>query len=247
MENKLVTGRIHSLESFGLVDGPGVRFVIFLKGCRMRCQYCHNPDTWTGEGDCRTAEELYRHVRRYRSYWKNNGGITVSGGEPLLQLDFVTELFTLAAQENVHTALDTAGEPFSLDETYLSRFDRLRDVTDLFLLDLKAMSPELHQSLTGVGNENILAMARYLSDHGKKLWIRHVLVPGLTDGEDDLRAMRDFIDTLHTVERVEVLPYHTLGTVKWQELGLDYPLQGVPAPSQEEIDRARRLLIPDLP
>ena len=241
MENKH-TGHIHTLESFGLVDGPGVRFVVFLKGCRMRCQYCHNPDTWSGEGKLMSAEDLYRHVRRYQPYWKNNGGITVSGGEPLLQTDFLIEFFTLAKADHIHTAIDTAGEPFSDDSAFLEKFDRLLNVTDLFLLDLKVMDETSHKKLTGVGNQNILQMARYLSEHHKKMWIRHVLVPNLTDDEYDLRKMHEFISTLKGVERVEVLPYHTLGMIKWKELSLDYPLQGVLPPTEEQIKRAEALL-----
>lgn len=245
MSDPEIKGRVHTLETFGLVDGPGVRFVVFLKGCRMRCQFCHNPDTWNGEGKEWTAKELYAHVRRYRTYWKNNGGITVSGGEPLLQMDFVTEFFELAKKEGVHTALDTAGEPFRTDSEYLECFDRLMKVTDLFILDLKMMDNEGHKLLTGVGNENIHAMARYLSDHGKKMWIRHVLVPGLTDDEKDLILMHEFISTLKTVERVEILPYHTLGTVKWKELGIDYPLEGILPPTEAEVRRAELLLDTD--
>ena len=240
--NENITGRVHTLETFGLVDGPGVRFVVFLSGCGMRCKFCHNPDTWNSRGEEWTAQRLYQHVRRYKSYWKNNGGITVSGGEPLLQMEFVTALFTLAKREGIHTAVDTAGQPFCSDEKWLSAFQKLADVTDLFLLDLKEMDPSGHKALTGVGNENILEMAQWLSDHGKKMWIRHVLVPGVTDDEDDLRKMDAFIRSLKTVEKVEILPYHTLGTLKWAEMNLEYPLQGVPVPTQEQIDRAKLLL-----
>ena len=239
METK---GRIHTLETFGLVDGPGVRTVIFLKGCRLRCKYCHNPDTWSGEGELWTAPQLFERVKRYKPYWRNNGGITVSGGEPLLQSAFVTELFTLAKKESIHTALDTAGEPFSLDSSFLESFDRLMAVTDLVLLDLKLMDEKGHRELTGSGNRNILEMARYLSDKGKKMWIRHVLGPGITDDENDLISMRDFISSLKTVERVEVLPYHTLGLMKWRELEIDYPLEGVPVPTEEQIRKAKELL-----
>lgn len=238
----MIKGYVNSLETFGLVDGPGVRFVVFLSGCRMRCRFCHNPDTWTSKGREYTAEELFRHVIRYRPYWKDNGGITVSGGEPLLQLDFLTAFFTLAKQEGIHTTVDTAGEPFREDKEYLERFDKLMAVTDLFMLDLKAMDSRAHISLTGVDNANILRMAQYLSAHGKKMWIRHVLVPGVTDDEGDLTAMHEFIKTLDTVEKTEVLPYHTLGTVKWAELGIPYTLEGVPAPDDEQIKRANELL-----
>ena len=233
------TGYIHSLETFGLVDGPGVRFVIFLKGCKMRCQFCHNPDTWSGTGTEWTAKALFNHVKRYKSYWRNNGGITVSGGEPLLQTEFVTELFTLAKTANIHTAVDTAGQPFCTDKAFLEKFDRLMRFTDL---DLKMMDSGGHKKLTGVDNANILQMAEYLSSHGRDMWIRHVLVPGLTDDENDLAEMHRFISGLKTVKRVEILPYHTLGTIKWRELGLGYPLEGVPVPTDEQVKRAEELL-----
>lgn len=242
MADESIKGYVHSLESFGLVDGPGVRFVVFLSGCRLRCKYCHNPDTWCKPGKEWSAGELFDHVKRYRSYWRDNGGITVSGGEPLLQLDFVTEFFSLAKSEGIHTTIDTAGEPFCEDAGYLERLDRLMKVTDLFMLDLKMMDSDAHKELTGAGNENILAMARYLSEHGGRMWIRHVLVPGITDSEDDLRAMEGFIRTLKTVDKVEILPYHTLGVIKWKELGLDYPLGDTPVPTDEEVRHAQELL-----
>ena len=235
-------GYVHKIETFGLVDGPGVRFVAFLSGCRMRCKFCHNPDTWMKKGEEWTAEKLLSQAKKYKTYWKKGGGITISGGEPLLQADFVRELFTLAKKENIHTAIDTAGEPFRDDEEYKSSLKPLIDVTDLFILDLKMMSPPGHKDLTGVDNGNILSFARWLSENGKKLWIRHVLVPGITDGEEDLISMREFISSLRTVEKVEILPYHTLGVFKWKELGLDYPLEGVPTPTKEEIKRAESLL-----
>lgn len=236
------TGRVHKLETFGLVDGPGVRFVVFLSGCAMRCRFCHNPDTWQSKGEEYTPRRLFDYAKRYRTYWRNNGGITVSGGEPLLQLDFVTEFFSLAKKQGVHTAVDTAGQPFRMDKEYLEGFDKLMDVTDLFILDLKMMDESGHRSLTGVGNENILALAKYLSDNGKEMWIRHVLVPGLTDDEKDLAEMQRFISTLKTVSRVEILPYHTLGLAKWKELGIPYTLEGVPAPTEEQVKRAREIL-----
>lgn len=237
-----ITGNIHKIESFGLVDGPGVRTVIFLKGCAMRCRYCHNPDTWSGTGDRRTATGVFSQVRRFRPYWKNNGGITVSGGEPLLQLPFVTELFSLAKKEGIDTAVDTAGQPFNNSPEWLKAFEKLASMTDLFILDLKLMDRELHRQLTGVTNENILEMAMWLSAHDKKMWIRHVLVPGLTDDENDLKEISDFIRSLKTVERVEILPYHSLGIPKWKELGLEYTLEDVCAPTQEQIRRAQDIL-----
>ena len=236
-------GRVHSFESFALVDGPGVRFCVFLQGCNMRCQYCHNPETWNKEvGEEWTPEDLFKKVYRYKNYWGKDVGITVSGGESLLQLEFVTEFFEIAKEKGVHTAIDTSGNPFSMEPEYLEKFDKLMEVTDLFILDLKEMDDEKHKKLTGCTNQNIIALARYLSDHGKDMWIRHVLVPGLTDDEEGLVALRDFIAELKTVTRVEILPYHTLGLFKWEKLGINYPLDGVATPTDEEVKRAESIL-----
>lgn len=236
-------GRIHSYETFGLVDGPGVRSVVFLQGCPMRCRYCHNPETWdVNFGDEKEAEEVYRFLMRYKPYWRNNGGVTVSGGEPMLQMGFVTELFSLLKKKDVHTALDTSGVLFKEDPAWLNDFDSLMSVTDLFLLDLKEWDEDRHKSLTGFSNDSVLKMARYLSDNNKDMWIRHVLVPGLTDGEDDLIKMAQFIKSLKTVKRVEVLPYHTLGIFKWQNLSIPYTLDGVRPPSDEQIKKAEEIL-----
>lgn len=241
-EGKAPVGYVHQLETFGSADGPGVRFVVFMQGCAMRCRYCHNPETWASGGEAWTADALLNHAIRYRNYWKKNGGITVSGGEPLLQMEFVTELFRLAHAGAIHTALDTAGQPYREDAAYLEKFDRLMDVTSLVILDLKEWTAQKHRALTGHGNENILAMARHVSDRGVPLWIRHVLVPGLTDDEEDLKNLAEFIHTLKTVERVEVLPYHTLGLSKWKQLGLPYSLDGVKAPTAQQIRRAEEIL-----
>ena len=239
-----IKGYVHSLESFGSVDGPGVRYVIFLTGCAMRCQFCHNPDTWNlKKGTLYTADELLKTALRYRTYWKNNGGLTVSGGEPLRQMEFLTAFFELARSKGVHTALDTAGQPFRPDDPdYLAGFDRLMKSTSLVILDLKEIDPERHRQLTGKDNANILAMARHISDLGIPLWIRHVLVPGLTDDEEGLRKTADFIRSLKTVQRVEVLPYHTLGLFKWQKLGIPYPLPDAVPPTAEQVKRAEDLL-----
>ena len=221
-------GRIHSLESFGSVDGPGVRFVVFLQGCALRCKYCHNPETWADGGEEWTPEPLFQRV---------------SGGEPLRQMDFVTKFFQLARAKGVHTALDTAGEPFRPDDpAYLAKFDTLMQSTSLVILDLKEIDPEKHRRLTGKDNANILAMARHISELGVPLWIRHVLVPGLTDDEEGLRRTADFIRSLQTVQRVEVLPYHTLGLFKWQKLNIPYPLPDAVPPTAEQLARAEELL-----
>ena len=236
-------GRISATESFGSVDGPGIRFIVFVQGCRYRCRYCHNPETWEQEGGYEaTAEEIFRMAWRYRPYWKQKGGITVSGGEPLLQLEFVTELFRLAKEKGVNTVIDTAGEPFTYDEPFFSVFETLLPLTDLFLLDLKQIDDEVHRALTGVSNQSALALARFLSEHGKRMWIRHVLVPGWTTGEDDLVRLSEFIAELKTVDRVEVLPYHAMARHKYEELHLPYRLGETPAPTAQEIARAEEIL-----
>ncbi len=240
-----VVGKVHSVESFGSADGPGVRYIIFLKGCKMRCKYCHNPDTWADSKNVteETAEDLLKKAMRYKRYWGKNGGITVSGGEALLQIDFLIDLFKRAKDENVHTTLDTSGNPFSMEPEYLEKFNELMKYTDLFMLDIKHIDDEKHKILTGQTNTNILQMAKYLSDNGKAMWIRHVLVPGITDDEEDLKKLRAFIDELKTVERVEVLPYHTLGVFKWKELGLEYSLEGIDPPTKEQIEMANNILV----
>lgn len=242
MENE-IKGRVHSIESFGSVDGPGVRFIAFLQGCNMRCAYCHNPDTWQcAGGEAYTPQQLLNKALRFKSYWKNGGGITISGGEPLLQLDFLLEFFRLSKGNGVHTCLDTAGNPFTREEPFFSKFEQLMQVTDLLLLDLKQIDDEKHRRLTGCTNQNILDMARYLSDIGKPVWIRHVLVPTVTDDVDDLKKLAAFIDTLQNVERVEVLPYHTLGRFKWDNLHIPYRLDGISPPSAESVKQANEIL-----
>lgn len=236
-------GYIHSTESFGSVDGPGVRFVIFFAGCAMRCQFCHNADTWNMKnGELRTADALLTNALRYRSYWGKEGGITVSGGEPLLQIDFLTELFEKAKAEGVHTTLDTSGNPFTRETPFFEKFVSLMKVTDLVLLDLKHIDEEEHKILTGCTNENILDMATYLSEIKKPVWIRHVLVPGRSDEDRYLKRLSEFIDTLDNVEKVEVLPYHTLGAYKWKELGMEYLLEKVESPTKDRVENANRIL-----
>ena len=236
-------GRIHSFESFGTVDGPGIRFVTFLQGCPLRCQYCHNPDTWGAGGKEYTAEEVARQALKYKNYYGSNGGITVTGGEPLLQIDFVTELFTLLKKQGIHTCVDTSGFVFhESDGENVDKHKKLLDVTDLFLLDIKHIDDEACKKLTGQGNQNTLTFAKFLSENGKKIWIRQVLVPNLTDGEASLKRTREFIDTLSGVEKVEVLPYHTMGVVKYEKLGIAYPLAGVEAPTKEKVAWAREIL-----
>ena len=236
-------GYVHSLESFGSVDGPGVRYVIFLTGCAMRCQFCHNPDTWDMQkGTLYTTDELLETAKKYRSYWGKKGGITVSGGEPLLQIDFLTELFRKAKAEGIHTTLDTSGNPFTREEPFFQKFQELMKYTDLIMLDIKEIDDERHKRLTGCSNKNILDLAQYLSDIGKAVWIRHVLVPERSDYDEDLNKLGEFIKTLKNVERVEVLPYHTLGIFKWEELGYEYPLEGIDPPTNERVKNAQKIL-----
>ncbi|MCQ2496287.1 MAG: pyruvate formate-lyase-activating protein [Lachnospiraceae bacterium] len=243
MDTNNKIGRVHSIETFGLVDGPGVRCVVFLQGCKLRCKYCHNPETWTMQGGKDwEVNDLFDFVYKFHNYWKNNGGVTFSGGEPLLQVDFLIEFFKLAKEKGVNTAIDTAGQPFSLEEPFISKFNELMELTDLFILDFKTFYSDRHKELTGQNNENILQMARYLSDHGKKMWIRHVLVPGLTDDEQELKEMKSFIDSLSGVDRVEILPYHTLGLFKWEKIGVKYPLEDARTPNMDEVEKAEHIL-----
>lgn len=238
-----ILGRIHSVESFGSADGPGIRYIVFLQGCNMRCKYCHNPDTWKFEGgQLLSAQEILQKAIRYKAYWKNNGGITVSGGEALLQIDFVLELFKLAKEKGISTCLDTSGSPFTRQGSFYTKFEELMKVTDVFLLDIKHIDDEKHRELTGRTNKNILDMAKCLSKHGKKMWIRHVLVPQITDDDEYLKQLRAFIDTLKTVERVEVLPYHTLGVFKWKNLNIPYELEDIEPPTTQRIENAKKIL-----
>lgn len=239
----MIKGRIHSLESFGSVDGPGLRYIIFLKGCDMRCKYCHNVDTWNPESDMQyDANELLDKAERYRAYWKNGGGITVSGGEALLQIDFLLELFKEAKKRDINTCLDTSAQPFTRNEPFFSKFEELMKYTDLLLLDIKHIDDEEHKKLTGHTNVNILDCARYLSDIKKPVWIRHVLVPGITDNDEYLKKTKEFIDTLDNVERVDVLPYHSMGAYKFEELGIPYQLKGVEPPTAERVKNAKDIL-----
>ena len=234
-------GHIHSTESFGAADGPGVRFIVFMQGCHMRCRYCHNPDTWKMDGgDEVTADEILKRALRFKPYWGKDGGITISGGEPLLQIDFVIELFKKAKELGINTCIDTAGNPFTKEEPFFSKFEELMKYTDLLLLDLKEINPARHKDLTGFDNSNIIEMAKYLSEINKPVWIRHVLVPEHSDFDADLDALGDFIDTLSNVDRVEILPYHTLGKFKWENLGIPYSLESISPPSAERIENAKQ-------
>lgn len=238
LETKKIA-KVHSVETFGTVDGPGIRYVLFLQGCPLRCKYCHNRDTWsTSFGTKRTLDEILKEIKRYTTYFAaSNGGVTVSGGEPLLQSKFVTELFKELHSLNIHTALDTAGSlPLNDSVKNLLRH------TDLVILDIKHINDEKSKELTGLSNKNTLDFARYLSDNNIPMWIRQVLVPGYTDDEKDLKDLKDFIDSLTSVKKVEILPYHKLGEYKWETLGEEYPLKNVEPPTKEQINKAKKIL-----
>lgn len=236
-------GRIHSFESFGTVDGPGIRFVIFLQGCPLRCKYCHNPDTWGAGGKEYSVDEVVERALKYKNYFGEKGGVTVTGGEPLAQIAFVTQLFTALKAKGIHTCVDTSGFTFRKDDqACVQAFDKLIAVTDLFLLDIKHIDDDRCKELTGQSNANTLAFAKYLSDNGKSIWIRQVLVPGWTDGEESLKRTRAFVDGLATVEKVEVLPYHSMGAVKYQKLGIEYPFKDMQTPTKENVQKAKEIL-----
>ena len=236
-------GNVHSVESFGSADGPGVRYLVFLKGCPMRCAYCHNPDTWAKDGGTlMDADQILDTAERYRAYWGKDGGITVSGGEALLQIDFLIELFSKAHARGINTCLDSSLAPFTREEPWFGKFEQLMDVCDLILADIKHIDAEEHLKLTGRDNANILDCLGYLSQIEKPIWIRHVLVPGITDDDTYLRRTREFIETLSNVQRIEVLPYHTLGVFKWEELGIPYRLQDVEPPTVERVANAEKIL-----
>lgn len=239
-----MTGYIHSKESFGTVDGPGIRYVLFLQGCPMRCLYCHNPDTWKMEGgNPVTAEEIIDEFNKNRQFYQN-GGITVTGGEPLMQIDFLIELFTLAKENGIHTCIDTSGITFTKsDIAYIKKLDRLMEHTDLVMLDIKHIDPKQHKRLTAHSNEKILAFARYLEEKNIPVWIRHVVVEGHTDEEKDLFALGQFIGSLKNLRALDVLPYHTMGEVKYEELGIPYPLKGVKQTTQKKAVEAKNTIL----
>ena len=256
----MTLGRINKLETFGSVDGPGIRFVVFTQGCPMRCKFCHNPETWSFDiegqdpgGNARatlpnespfeiSADDLLKKALRYKSYWGTEGGITVSGGEPLAQMDFMIEFFEAAKAAGVNTCIDTSGVTFRRTGEPFEKFQRLMQATDLLLVDIKHIDPAIHKELTGHDNANIIDMFRYLDEIHKPIWIRHVLVPGISDDDSALAKTREFIDTLGNVQRVEVLPYHALALAKYQQLGIDYPLKDVKSPTAERVANAKKIL-----
>lgn len=240
----MVTGNIHSVETCGTVDGPGIRYIVFTQGCMLRCQYCHNADTWSiGTGKNVTVDEIMNDLESYRPFFDaSGGGITVSGGEPLLQIPFVTELFKACKKKGIHTTIDSSGGCFSERPEFLAQLDELLEYTDLILVDLKHIDREKHKRLTGKYNDHILKFAHYLSEKSIPVWIRHVLVPEITDVDEYLDKLGEFIGTLKNVQKVEVLPYHKLGVYKWETLGLKYPLEDTEPPSDERVENAYKRL-----
>lgn len=236
-----IFGNVHSIESFGTVDGPGIRLVVFLQGCPMRCLYCHNPDTWSYEENKKVfVSEILDKYDSIKEFLKN-GGITVTGGEPLSQIDFVTELFKQAKQKNIHTALDTSGVLFNRKN--LAQFDRLLKYTDLVLLDIKHINDEEHKKLTGFSNKNILDFAMYLSEKNIPIWVRHVVVPTITDDEKYLKELGKFLSNIKSLKALDVLPYHNMAISKYENLNIDYPLKNISPLTKEEAMKARQIII----
>ena len=240
----MTKGRIHSLESMGTVDGPGLRFVVFLQGCPMRCAYCHNPDTWSvTAGTLMDPEDIIKQVEQNRGFYKN-GGITVTGGEPLLQVDFLIDLFTLAKEHDIHTCIDTSGITYRPGNTaYIEKLDKLMALTDLVMLDIKHIDPEKHKELTQQPNDGILAFVQYLSDKEIPMWIRHVVVPGITDDPKYLYQLGQFIAPFRNLKVLDILPYHTMGTVKYEKLEMDYKLKDVPAMEKSKAIELKKIVI----
>ncbi len=238
-----ILGNIHSIETCGTVDGPGIRFVVFTQGCPMRCLYCHNPDSWSvGSNDnslLKSADEILEQYENVKEFCK--GGITVTGGEPLLQIDFVIDLFKKAKLKNIHTALDTSGILFNPNDTY--KIDELLKYTDLVMLDIKHIDNEEHIKLTSHSNKNILKFAKYLSKIDKPTWIRHVVVPGINDKEEFLTKLGEFMGSLNNIKALDVLPYHNMAIPKYKNLGIDYPLKDTPPLSKEDAIKARNTIL----
>ncbi len=238
-------GRIHSLESFGTVDGPGVRFVVFVQGCPMRCAYCHNPDTWEmNAGTEMEPSYIIEQYERNKSFYRG-GGITVTGGEPLMQVDFLIELFTLAKEKDIHTCLDTSGIAYRKDGNpeWLKKLDHLMTLTDLVMLDIKHIDPQKHMELTEQPNEGILAFVEYLAEKNVDMWIRHVVVPTITDDDVYLEQLGYFIGQFKNLKALDVLPYHTMGEVKYKKLGLEYKLKGIPAMEKDKVIEKKQVIL----
>lgn len=233
----MIKGRVHSIESMGLMDGPGVRSVVFFQGCKLRCAYCHNPDTWDIEGGFEfSADELFSKLLRFKPYLKKNGGITFSGGEPLLQPEFLLELLKLCRQEGINTALDTSG--VGLGRMY----DEILDLTDLVILDIKHIDPTDYFDLTGHSIDNFYEFQEILNKKQKKIWIRHVVVPGITDDTSHIKALKNRLEIFSNIEKIELLPYHTMGLQKYKKMGIKNRLEGIPSCSNKSIVNLKKII-----
>ena len=240
MENNKTNyyAKIHSVESFGTLDGPGIRFVLFMQGCHLKCKYCHNRDTWDlNSGETKSLDEIYNKILKYKNYICPNGGVTITGGEPLLQVPFLIELFKKLKSENIHTCIDTSGM-FKITDN----IKELLSLTDLVLLDIKHIDNNKCKDLVGVENKLELEFAKYLSDNNIPVWIRQVLIPGYTDDENDLLKLKDFLKTLTNIEKIEFLPYHNLGKYKWEKLNQKYLLENVREATNDDIEKAKKIL-----
>lgn len=232
-----LTGKLHSFESCGTVDGPGIRFIVFTQGCPLKCKYCHNPDTWDIKNAKyeRDIEFTINEIKKYKPFFRNGGGLTITGGEPFVQLNYIEALLKRAKEEEIHTAVDTSGYIFN---------DRVKEIlkyVDLVLLDIKSINPDVYKDLTGVELENTLKFAEYLDSIEKPVWIRHVVVPGITDKKENLEKLADYVSKLKNVEKIELLPFHQLGTHKWEEMNLEYPLKDIKEPTVKEMKDARQI------
>ena len=244
MEEKKILGRVHSTESFGTVDGPGIRYVIFMQGCPLRCLYCHNPDTWSIQGGREmSVSEVMEEFEKNRFFY-SKGGITVTGGEPLLQIDFLIELFREAHSRGIHTAIDTSGITYTeSNPSYIAKLDELMKYTSLVMLDIKHIKSDAHRRLTGADNKNILAFARYLDKRSVPIWARHVVLEGYTDGEEDLFELGKFLGSLKNLKALDVLPYHTMGKAKYEELGIPYKLEGIMPLDKSKAAAAKEIIL----
>lgn len=231
-----MVGHIDSIETLGLVDGPGIRVVVFLQGCPLRCLFCHNPETWTlNDKFLITPDELVRHIYKYRNYFGTDGGVTFSGGEPLVQHDFLLECLKLCKKMGINTCLDTAGS--------CDGYEDILKYVDLVIWDVKALENDAYHKMTGKDIDVSLNFLKYCQDIGKKMWIRQVIVPGINDNIDYINKLKDFIKPLKNVEKVELLPYHLLGVSKYKQLGIPYRLDGVPAMDKSKCDELYKVLM----
>ena len=234
----MVKGSIDSVETMGLVDGPGIRYVVFLQGCKLRCFFCHNPETWKmEEKNTTTAEELIDKIKRYKNYFGKEGGVTFSGGDPLCQPEFLLECLKQCKQEGIHTCLDTSGVGCNKEI-----YPEILSYTDLVILDIKAVTPEAYKKMTGYPMKDFLEFLELCQKLEKKLWLRQVIVPGINDTEEYILELKKYIKNIKNVERVELLPYHLYGVEKYKKLGIPYRLDGVPAMKKEDLDKLNQIL-----